>query len=135
MDAAVIEPFETVQLSEAKGKTANPIGSRNLWVPPPEHEVAVRKRGATTGLTRGLLEPVDAKHLDQYGDTYNLGWWVLGDDQRFAGPGDSGAIVVDEEHYAVGMAVLIDSEEDDHDVQCLVHGIDQILTALNVAML
>ncbi len=111
------------------------MGVRDLWVPPPELQVPVSKLGGTTGHTTGLLEPIDAKHRLPDGRTYSLGWWVLGDEERFAGPGDSGSIVVDEANLAVGMAVLIDDDQDHPDVQCMVHGISQIMSALSVVPL
>jgi hypothetical protein len=81
--------------------------------------VTVFKSGINTpGLTQGLLDPTLESLkvvLPQAGGRpivrdYLRGWFVYGDGQPFARPGDSGSIVVDADDCAVAMIVALRTE-------------------------
>ena len=61
-----------------------------------------------------------------------MGWWAYGNGGAFAERGDSGAIVVDDMQNAVGMLVAV--EHDGIEAGAFVHGIKQILEALDIAL-
>ena len=73
--------------------------------------------------------PADLKV--ENGSHYNLGWWVEGDGSIFATTGDSGSILVDEDRRVVDMVVAVNRETG----FAFVHGIKQIFTALQIALL
>jgi S1-C subfamily serine protease len=87
-----------------------------------DNPVLVHKRGFGTGETNGLLIPV-AESLDVEGRlpdgspvlrTYLRGFFVYGDGRPFAKPGDSGAIVVDDDDCVVGMIVALRAADSAH---------------------
>lgn len=82
--------------------------------------VIVFKRGINHPyLTRGLLDPIPASLkviLPQVeGEAvirdYLRGWFVYGDGQPFARPGDSGSIVIDEDDCVVAMIVALRTDD------------------------
>ena len=73
--------------------------------------------------------PADLKV--ENGSHYNLGWWVEGDGSIFATTGDSGSILVDEDRRVVDMVVAVNRETG----FAFVHGIKQIFSALQIALL
>jgi hypothetical protein len=109
-------------------------GIRDLWVVENQAEsIDVCKHGAQTQLTRGDLMPAAADHfMEDVRARYTSGWWAYGIDGAFAAPGDSGAIVVDDERRVVGMVVAVDRPGED--AAAFVHGIRQIFTALEIAL-
>lgn len=64
-----------------------------------------------------------------------MGWWVEGDDGPFAQPGDSGSIVVDEEHRVVGMAVAINVPRNGEPHRTFCHSAAAIFASLGIALL
>ena len=80
-----------------------------------EDFITVYKRGCTSGLTEGTLDPTPESlrvRLPHAGGEpivrdYLRGWFVEGHNGPFARPGDSGAIVVDEDECVVGMVVAL----------------------------
>jgi len=86
-------------------------GIRDLWTTDDKENVAVSKIGAQTGETRGTLKPAAADlRVQDLRVRYSMGWWAEGNDAVFAEPGDSGAIVVDEERNAIGMLVAVSTD-------------------------
>ena len=61
-----------------------------------------------------------------------MGWWAYGKWRCIRRTGDSGAIVVDDMQNAVGMLVAV--EHDGIEAGAFVHGIKQILEALDIAL-
>lgn len=112
----------------------NPKGIRDLWLVEDESQsIAVRKHGAQTRMTSGLLMPTRADHfMEDVRAHYSSGWWVYGDDGAFAARGDSGSIVVDGDRQVVGMVVAVDRPGDG--AAAFVHGIKQVFTALQIAL-
>jgi hypothetical protein len=111
-------------------------GIQDLWVVDDRLDVAVRKLGAQTHETDGTLKPVAADNrVKDLSVRYSEGWWAYGDGCTFAQPGDSGAIVIDENRNAVGMLVAIehDGTEGGEPAGAFVHGIKQIFKALEIA--
>jgi len=109
---------------------------QDLWIADDKLNVAVRKLGAQTRETTGALKPVAADNrVKDLSVRYSEGWWAYGDGGAFAEPGDSGAIVIDEEHKAVGMLVAVEHDGTDGDEPpgAFVHGIKQIFRALEIA--
>jgi hypothetical protein len=139
VDAAIVKVEPGVRWdynNEVDGRV--PAGSRDLFHPPPDDLVAIMKCGAASGLTKGLLDPGAADHR-VYGvpARYTCGWFGWGDEYQFAKEGDSGAVVLDGEHFVLGMAVAIEAPQiqEDRTVGCYIHGIRQICRALRVDLL
>lgn len=64
---------------------------------------------------------------------YSMGWWAYGNDGvAFAARGDSGSVVIDEARRVVGMVVAVENE--DLGAAAFVHGIKQVLAALQIAL-
>ncbi|MGH1564690.1 hypothetical protein [Mumia sp. DW29H23] len=70
----------------------------------------VRKRGRTTGLTYGIVDGADAKFTINYGNgvgpvefQHQITVHGVSPTTTFAGPGDSGSVVVDEYDRVVGL--------------------------------
>lgn len=129
VDAAVIKPPEGLECAAGGVR-----GIRDLWPGDDKPDIPVRKHGAQTGATTGLLKPVgaDLRVRDQRA-RYSMGWWVYAADGVFAERGDSGAIVLDEERNAVGMLVAVEHDGTQAG-DAFVHGIQQIFRALCIAL-
>lgn len=137
VDAAVIKPLPEVKCSNLMS-CGTPTGVRDL-LPQSERDsvIPVRKHGASTGETTGDLLSVLADHyVEDVEARYSTGWWVYtrSDVPPFAAKGDSGSIVVDEEHNVVGMVVAIKREDEDTGGDGFVHAIKPILSALKVRL-
>ena len=136
VDAAVIKPppdFPWTNVVDGGSIS----GIHDVWAGEDgEDFISVRKHGAQTGLTTGQLWPVDADHfVHDVRARYTCGWWAYGDNGAlFATGGDSGAIVVDDQRRAVGMAVAIE-HADGASAGTFVHGIKQVLRALEVELI
>jgi hypothetical protein len=113
LDASLVEVDHRVALGQVVRDTVASGRARNLEGA--DDYVTVFKRGGTSGLTRGLLDPTPASlkvELPQAGGPpivrdYLRGWFVEGHDAPFARPGDSGSIVVDEDECVVAMVVAL----------------------------
>lgn len=134
VDAAVVKPRPGFVRPDRIMRRA-PRDIHDLWSIDQQEPVAVRKHGAQTGITSGELLPIPADHyMVDVRARYTCGWWVEGKGNNpFASKGDSGAIVVDEANRAVGMVVAI--ERDGDCPAAYIHGIKQILTALEIELL
>lgn len=137
VDAAVIKPLPDVECSGALCGTT-PAGVRDLLLQS-EHDsvIRVRKHGASTGETTGDLMPVLADHyVEDVEARYSTGWWAYStsDGPPFAAKGDSGSIVIDEQHNLVGMVVAIKREDENTGGDSFVHAIKPILSALKVRL-
>ena len=139
VDAAIIKAEPGLRWEFDNGIDGRPpTALRDLFYPAPADLVAVKKFGAASGLTRGYLDPVAADHhVWDVPVRYTCGWFCYGEDCQFARQGDSGAVVLDENHEVIGMAVAIEAPqiEDDPSVGCFMHGIRQIFSALAVALI
>lgn len=132
VDAAVIKLADDVEFDNAIGGHV-PTAFNDLWANPPDFDLPVLKHGAATELTRGTLTPIASDHrVEGFFPRYTSGWWAYGDDQPFAVPGDSGSMVVDEEHRLIGMAVAIEDRRADSNTGTFVHGVQQIFSALRI---
>jgi hypothetical protein len=135
VDAAVIKPPEGLVC--ANESVGGPVrGIRDLWRVNDNEDVEVSKIGAQTAETRGTLKPVNADNrVKDLRVRYSMGWWAYGDGSVFAEPGDSGAIVVDAERYAIGMLVAVEHDgTDGAPPGAFVHGIKQIFEALDIEL-
>jgi hypothetical protein len=132
VDAAVIKPPDgLVCANDSAGGHVR--GICDLWTVDDNENVAVSKIGAQTEETQGTLKPVAADlRVQDLKVRYSMGWWADGNNGVFAEPGDSGAIVVDEERNAVGMLVAVG--HDGAVPGAFVHGIKQIFEALDIAL-
>lgn len=134
VDAAVIKPYADIQCGNEMA--CGPLnGIKDLWRLEEGETITVRKQGARTFETSGELMPVQADHyMDGVQARYSMGWWAYGDSNTpFAAKGDSGSIVVNEDRNAVGMVVAID-RDDERGGDGFVHGIKQVLSALQVTL-
>jgi hypothetical protein len=113
LDACLVRVDDHVTLRQVVRDTITSGRARNLEEV--DDLVTVYKRGGTSGLTQGLLDPTPESlkvELPQTGGPpvvrdYLRGWFVEGHDEPFARPGDSGSIVVDEDECVVGMVVAL----------------------------
>ncbi len=139
VDAAIIKPESGLRWDYDNSIDGRPpVSWRDLDHPAPNDVVAVAKHGAASGLTSGQLDPITVDHhVYDTPSHYTGGWFAYGNDRQFAGQGDSGAIVVDEEHNVIGMAVAIEAPQldDAPNVGCFIHGIRRICIALGVELL
>lgn len=133
VDAAVVKPHRDFECSNEM-ECGAPQGTNDLWTVRDATEIHVRKHGAQTGMTAGRLIPIAADHyMKDVRARYSWGWWVDGTNGTpFAARGDSGAIVIDDERRVVGMVVAIESPNED--AATFVHGINQIFSALQIAL-
>ena len=74
--------------------------------------------------------PADLK-VENVRITTSAGEWVEGDGSIFATTGDSGSILVDEDRRVADMVVAVNRETG----FAFVHGIKQIFSALQIALL
>jgi hypothetical protein len=106
----------------------------------------VHKRGWKTDRTEGLLNPaIESLDVDeQLADgtiitrSYLRGYFVVGVDRPFAAPGDSGAIVVDEDDCVLGMIVALRTKNPNTpsaEDQAFVVPIGNLITTLNIELL
>jgi hypothetical protein len=132
VDAAVIKPPQGLQCSnETDGHGIT--GTRDLLTEHDESTVPISKLGAQTQQTTGHLKPVTADlRIEDQKVRYSMGWWAYGDQEKFADRGDSGAVVIDRARKVVGMLVAV--EHDGPAAGAFVHGIRQILEALDIAL-
>lgn len=113
LDAALVRLDDHVTLERVVREHATSGRARDLEGC--EDFVTVYKRGCTSGLTRGTLDPTPESlkvTLPRASGPpivrdYLRGWFVEGHDGPFARPGDSGAIVVDEDECVVAMVVAL----------------------------
>ncbi len=111
IDASLVELGDGVEAGHVLRE--NQTSSRPLDLDEISEEIVVHKRGMTTPhLTSGMLDP-DVRSLvipvagEQHRE-YVRGYYVYGTDAGpFAKPGDSGAIVVDDDDCVVGMVVAV----------------------------
>ncbi len=116
LDACLVRVGEHVTLGSVVRE--QPISGRARDLMGVEDLVTVYKRGIRDpGLTRGLLDPTPVSlKVDQPQPSgpaivrdYLQGWFVYGDEHPFARPGDSGAIVTDEDDCVVALVVALRS--------------------------
>lgn len=115
LDASLVSVEDHLTLSNEIIATTTSRLHRELY--DLEDLIPVVKRGSSSGLTRGLLDPTPVTARVELpgakGDwpyfNYEEGWWVESSDkdQPFAKPGDSGSIVIDEDECVVGMVVAV----------------------------
>jgi hypothetical protein len=113
LDASVVRVDGHVTLRQVVRETTTSGRARSL--DGVDDLVTVFKRGGTSGLTQGLLDPTPESlkvELPQAGGQpivrdYLRGWFVEGHAGPFARPGDSGSIVVDEDECVVAMVVAL----------------------------
>jgi hypothetical protein len=134
-DAAVIKPPPRFECCNqlACGTASSEI--RDLSKVEDESEmIRVQKHGAQTQLTCGELLPIATTlRMEGVKTQYGDGWLVDGDGgAAFAARGDSGSIVVDAERRVVGIVVGV--ENPDEGGATFVHGIRQILAALQIEL-
>lgn len=116
VDAALVSPVNNISTSRVVRAGAKTLGTpRDLLAEAPEDYVRVHKRGASTGLTSGYLEPEAVAHVlkdSTHGEcNYLDGFLIEGDDgEHFAKGGDSGSVVIDDEDRVVGMVVGVLNE-------------------------
>jgi hypothetical protein len=135
IDAAVIKPLPTVEVDTGVGLSRRaPTGVRDLVSEAPDADVPVFKFGASTGPTRGFLDPVPADMRTAAGVRYRSGWWIVGEDGDFAREGDSGAVVVDRENRVIGILTAIDQPSGHGPVLAFCLPIVPALDALKVTM-
>jgi hypothetical protein len=117
LDACLVRVEDHVKLGQVVRETITSGRARNL--DGLNDLVTVFKRGANTpNLTQGLLDPTPESlkvelpqpHGPPIVRDYLRGWFVYGEAQPFARPGDSGAIVVDEDDCVVAMVVALRTE-------------------------
>jgi hypothetical protein len=114
LDASLVLTSENVTLGAVVRSTV--CSGRPRHLDDATNFIPVFKRGMRSGLASGLLDPTPVTALINLAGAagqsvrYEEGWWVEGDDGAFARPGDSGAIVVDEDDCVIGMVVAVDSE-------------------------
>jgi len=117
LDAALVEPADDVTFGSVVSDVPTSCFARDVEeTAGDDNPVIVHKRGFATGFTTGLLEPYEST-LEIEGRrpdgspivrTYTRGYLVTGDnDEAFAKPGDSGAIVTDADGCIVGMVVAV----------------------------
>jgi hypothetical protein len=116
LDACLVCVDDHVELTQVVRSTITSGRARDLEGL--DDYVTVFKRGINSGLTKGLLDPTPESlkvKLPQAGGPptvrdYMRGWFVVGDGQPFARPGDSGSIVIDEDDCVVAMVVALQSD-------------------------
>jgi hypothetical protein len=137
VDAAVIKPEGFFTYDNAPNGVG-PKDVNDLWQIVDGAMVPVYKRGATSGLTKGELLPINADHrMADMSARYTSGWWTSGIQGLFADRGDSGSAVLDERHGFVGLVVGLEADPREVPggaVDAYVHGARQILSALNVQL-
>ena len=119
LDAALVRPYDRVQLASVVRDVPTSCIARDVEeTSSDDNPVVVHKRGFATGLTSGLLEPfpvsLEVAGRGENGEEvvrdYTRGFFVEGDPGPFAKPGDSGAIVIDDDGCVVGMVVAVASK-------------------------
>jgi len=111
IDASLVELQDDVEAGHVLRE--NQTSARPLDLDGISEEIVVHKRGMTIPhLTSGILDPdVRSLVISTMGGVsreYVRGFYVYGTDEApFAKPGDSGAIVVDEDDCVVGMIVAV----------------------------
>jgi hypothetical protein len=147
LDAALVATNQSVTCTSVVNKEKTSRIPRDIATTcPPGEPLIVHKRGWKTDRTVGLLDPeeqsldVDEQLADGTVITRNYlgGYFVVGDQEPFAEPGDSGAVVVDEDDCVLGMIVALrtknpgtPSAED----QAFVVPIDNLITTLDIELL
>jgi hypothetical protein len=102
-DAALAEPIKPEWFDTAIYHIGKPVGIR-----PPARGMMIHKSGRTSGYTMGRVLDVHYRTALQYPrpDGQGLGEAKFRDQvlcTRYSEPGDSGALVLDTENYAVGL--------------------------------
>jgi hypothetical protein len=117
LDAALVAPLAHVTLGgPVRAGTLSSVPRNVELTADEDNPVLVYKRGINSpAVTQGLLNPVaeslrvrsvqaDGTVLTR---TYARGFFVVGGDEPFARPGDSGSIVVDDDDCIVGLLVAL----------------------------
>jgi hypothetical protein len=134
VDATIIRPYQEITVDTRVGDGKEPVGVRDLLAEDLGDYVRVYKQGWVTGITEGFLEPILAEERVQSGTIYRNGWWVEAEKGAFAGAGDSGSIVTDQEGYVVGMVVANNTPSPDEPRLTYCHAIAPILDELDVVL-
>lgn len=140
VDAALVRPKRGVTLGSVVRSEEPSAVLRDITAEPLGGEVLVHKRG-WNGFTTGLLErqptilEVDLKRPDGSVEvaTYYDGYFIHSDGREpFARPGDSGAIVIDDDDCVIGMVVAVQGKGQSADDKAFCVPIVSILEALRI---
>jgi hypothetical protein len=147
LDAALVATNESVTCTSVVNKEKTSRIARDIAnTCQPGEPMIVHKRGWKTGRTEGLLNPtIESLDVDeQLADgtiitrSYLRGYFVVGSDRPFAEPGDSGAIVVDEDDCVLGMIVALRTKNPNTpsaEDQAFVVPIGNLITTLDIELL
>lgn len=143
VDAALVTPLERVDCNRDIGEELKAHGGYFTDIYDDAlYELTVFKRGAKTGVTRGVIVEIGAQlTTKQQGRQrpihYPFGYWVMSDEdgKAFAMPGDSGSVVVTGDGRVVGMVVAMQDAPGDPSALAFVIPIRPILEALDVVLI